>query len=181
MLTTTAKVKSYLQISSTNYDSLIETIVKGISSSIETYLNREVGEQERTEYFDGSEKALILSSYPLQGEGLVVQVNRGTNLSPSWENVSGNDYDVEVEVGVIALKYAVSSGIRRVRVTYTGGYAEVPFDLELVATQLSAKSFDQRKAQGKSKETYSTTSIDWINTLTDEQKAVLNKYRNVTV
>lgn len=181
MLTTTEKVKSYLQIGSSNYDIVIEDIVKGVSSAIETYLNREIVKQERTEYFSGSEKTLILSSYPVDSEGLLVEVNRGTNASPSWETVSDNDYDLENEVGVVSLGYSVGTGVRRLRVTYTGGYLETPFDIELVAIQLSAKSFDQRKAQGKSKETYSSTSIDWVNALTDEQKAILSKYRNVIV
>lgn len=178
-MTTKDKVKEYLQITVTTHDTVLDSIVASVNAFVETYLNRALEEDERVEYFDGYEKSLILTTYPVSTAK--VEVNRGTNSSENWQEVSADDYSLDKEVGAIMLSYSQGAGSRKIRVTYTGGYTEVPFDLELVATQLSARAFDQRKGQGRTKETFSSSSIDWSNTITEEQKGVLNKYKNITL
>lgn len=180
-MTTLAKVKAYLGITATTHDAVISELVVNVTAWIETYLNRSISATEDfEELFDGGDDLLMLSKYPLI-EAPEIAYNAGTQASPIWTPIDPEMYEYNAKTGIIRLFAKSPNGLDRVRVTYTGGYEEIPSDIELIAKQLVARMFSQRKAQGKTHEGLGSASIDWTTQITQEQLEVLNKYKNVTV
>lgn len=71
-LTTVADVKTYMGITSSTDDTLIETLVNNVSDQIERYCDREFKEKTFTEYLDGrGDRTIAVSNPPLISVDLV--------------------------------------------------------------------------------------------------------------
>jgi len=177
MLTTSAKVKSYLGITSATYDTLIGELIANISDFITGYTGNEIEKASFTEYFDGG-RELLVKNFPIVSV-TSIKYNGGTQSVPNWITIDPVNYIVYKLEGKIVGSFP--SYYQNVEVIYEGGYTDVPADIELIAKQLVAKEFEQRRAQGKAKESLSGTSIDWVTGLTESQKMVLDGYSNITI
>ena len=188
MLTEKSKVKNYLGISDELHDSLFDDLCAGISQFIVTYCDRDIltipaptePDAEQVfyeEYFDSNaDEELMLRNYPVKTL-LKVEYNSRTQADPLWVELEPSRYVVYRQGGIVHLYGKFPTGLRQsIRVTYNGGYDEAPADIAMVATELVAKVFEKRKAQGKSVELLSGARIDWINELTKEQKLILDNY-----
>lgn len=188
-LTTTAKVKAHLGISVSTYDTVIDTIVNWTTDFIEGYVGKRFKETTYTqEEYDGGVHCLFLKNYPVTTLS-AFEYAQGLPSSPTWTAFSANDYKLYGNEGYIkSLAGTFANGSRNLRATYTAGYKidfaneltsthTLPFDVTMVATQLSAKIFDKRFSEGKSSENVEGQSINWMSELTPEQKSVLGKYQ----
>jgi len=120
MLTSLATVKAFLEIDTdkTNYDSLIVTIIKQVSDRIQTFLNRKLQKEERTQYFTAGRKTYFLSAFPID-EAASFTVSLDDTIQ-----TSNDDYWVWPDSGTMVFDYATSYiEPRQLYVTYTGGYA----------------------------------------------------------
>lgn len=183
-MTTLAKVKSYLGITSSTHDTVLGELIVNVTKWLENYLQRtllkKADGQYFEEYFDGYEKCLLLNEYPIISV-TSVEYNSGTQASPIWNTVDASNYVYYAGEGYIELLAGLPHGHQNIRVRYNGGYATYPDEVELVAKQLVARMFEQRKAQGKSQEGLGGASISWNTEITKEQEAVLTKYKTITV
>ena len=182
-LCTTANVKSYIGVSVSTHDTLIGLLIDSVSSFIETYTGRTYAAAEFTEYFDGNACEFILKNRPVDDSPApVVSYNNGTQATPNWQVVSAEDYVINREAGIIVSTYGkLPTGSQNIKIVYTAGYATIPADLELLAKQLTAKAFEQRKAQGIGRESLGGASIDWKSELTPEQTHILSAYSNIVI
>lgn len=183
-LCTVANLKSYLGISVATHDTLLGLLVDGVSAFIELETGRTFGEAEFIETFDGNSTEFVIKNRPIKvATGVDLEYNNGTQATPSWVAVAVDDYVVDYETGIVTCTYGrLPAGKQNVRVTYTGGYATAaPAALELIAKELASKAFNQRKAQGISRESLGGASIDWRQELTDEQKMVIERYKNIVI
>ena len=174
MLTDKTKVKSYLGITDTSSDSLFDSLCAGISKFITDYVDRNIERGTTTEYFDGRD-TVVLKNYPILSV-TSIKHNVGTQAEPQWYTIDPINYVVYKSEGKIAIGGGVVRGYQNLEVVYEAGYSTVPEDVEMVATQLVAKMFETRKAQGKLKEALGGAQIDWKNELTFEQKEILTNY-----
>lgn len=183
-MTTVAKVKSYLGITSATHDTILTELVANVTAWMTTYLDRTLLKKADGQYFeeifDGYDKCLLLKEYPIVSV-TSIEYNSGTQAVPVWNTVDASNYVYDAQNGYIELLAGLPNGRQNVRVRYNGGYASYPDDVELVAKQLVARMFEQRKAQGKTSEQLGTATISWNTTITDEQKLVLGKYKTITV
>jgi len=119
MLTSLATVKAFLEIESdkTTYDSLIVTIIKQISDRIQTFLNRKLVKEERTQYFQAGRTNYFLNAYPIDSTAsMTIVVDETTQTA-------NDDYWTWSDNGIIQFDYATSYiEPRQISVTYTGGY-----------------------------------------------------------
>ncbi len=167
-------------ISGTDYDTVLTQLVSQISAFLENYLERKIEQASFTEYYDGDGEDLFIKNYPIASSpAMVISYNSGTQNTPVWNVINPENYSIYFEEGII--KYAFPTGERNIKVAYTGGYATVPADMELAAIQMIAKSFEQRKAQGKLQESLGGASITWKPDMTEEQKIIFDKYRRVII
>lgn len=180
-MTTIEKVKSYLEITSSNYDTVISQLISNVDSFLKKTLGREFTKEERTEYFDGGVKHIVLKEYPIDSsQPLAVYYNSHNQSNPSWNEIDSSNYVVYDSEGILEHYGKFPSGKRNIKVVYTGGYSEIPDDLELLAKQLVAKIFERRKASGKSSESLNGARIDWEKELTPEQKMIIDSYKVIS-
>ena len=179
-MTTLDKVKSYLGITSTDYDTILNELIDNYDKFIKHLIERSFNSTEYTEYYDGGKKELYIKEYPIDSSAtLTVYYNSHTQADPSWNEIDSSNYVVYYDEGIIRHYGTFPVGKRNIKIIYTGGYSIVPDDLELLAKQLVAKAFEQRKAQGKTRESLGGAMIDWKAMFSPEQKIIIDKYKRV--
>ena len=126
-LTTTAQAKTYLGISTTDYDDVLELLIDSATEMIESYCRgRRFAETTYTdEEMDGNDKyEFLLPQYPVTD---IVSLTIDDTL------ISSSDYIVLEEEGVVRSNYQFKFqwDEQVIKVTYSAGYKEIPKDLEL--------------------------------------------------
>lgn len=173
-----SKIKSYLDITVTDFDTLLTALVASVGAFIEGYCGRKFDSDDYTEIYSGDGgRFLYLKNYPVSVV-TKIEYRNGSNSSPDWQELSADDYHL-LDSRTIAKETKFINGFNNYRVTYTGGYEELPADLEQVATELVAKKFNGRKSDGISDESAESASLTWSRGLTEEQKIVLKRFKKV--
>lgn len=135
-LVTTAAVKTFLDITSTSEDSLLDTLVNSMSKAIATFCGRKFVSETFTEYYDGSGLPdLILKNYPIIS---VTSLNiDGSRVFDSVTDVTvADNVIIDNNAGIITLWRNYShfpKGLRNVKVVYVAGYATIPVDVQHAA------------------------------------------------
>lgn len=193
-ITTTAKVKTYLGISSSTDDALIDQLVSYATDAIEGFCgNRRFKRTTYTnELYDADgQRDLLLRQWPASAVS-AVEYRAGSVSSPSWTAFPADDFLTYLAEGVIGFLAPLPRVRQGVRVTYDAGYLidftaentpashNLPFDLCLVATELAAKLYEGRKALGvatMATEGQSVTFADAQGALTPAHKTILKRYQ----
>jgi hypothetical protein len=128
-LTTKARIKERLDITASNFDDLLDRLILAVTDRIERYCNRRFMQATYTnELYDGcstsggSRSALIVKNAPI----LVlssIQYKSGSNENPVWTSYDEDDYDVDMNLGIVYFKGSIPKGRQNIRITYTGGYS----------------------------------------------------------
>jgi hypothetical protein len=199
-LTTLARLKAFIGIDVTTYDSVLEVIIDSVTDFIENECGRRL---KKTAYtgtvLNGEGKSsVVLPQWPIvSGETLTIYERDAVNYgNDNWDTISSDKYRVDEEAGIVNFNFRLSNGFQNYKIDYTAGYdfenvtgtlktlASVGLaDLELVVWKLCGRAYNERKSGGNiasmrlynysvsfSKEAYSD----------DEIKEVLNKYKRFT-
>ena len=179
-LTTKEKVKAMLDISGSTDDTFLDALCDDVTAFIEKLCGGQRFKATEHEYeiHDG-DKPLIKLQHRFIYEDVDVEVeyNNGTNESPDWVLLTANDYDLYLDNGVIILGAPIY-GRRNIRVTYTAGFATIPHDVEMTATNMVARAYNRRKSQGLSSESFEGVNMNWNDTMTEQEKATVGHYTN---
>ena len=201
VLTTVARLKAFIGVTVTTYDSVFEVIIDSVTDFIESECDRRF---KKTAYTDtivngrGSSE-LNLPQFPIvSGETFALyHRDSGTYGGNTWTEVSSNDYRKDEGAGIVNAIGAFYKGFQNYKIAFTAGYdfenvtgtlktlASVGLsDLEMTAWKLCNRAFNDRKSSGNiskmklynydvtfSKEAYND----------DEIKEVLSKYKRFTV
>lgn len=127
-LTTKARVKDRLKITTTDFDTLIDNLIVSITARMEKMCNRQFTLATYTqEIHDGSDflgsyrRFLIAKNAPI-GNISTIEYQAGTNSNPNWVAYNEDDYSVDYEAGLIHFPFALMKGHRNIRITYTAGW-----------------------------------------------------------
>lgn len=134
-LTTTAKVKNFLGITTTTNDTQIGVLVDIVDKTIKNYCERNIELTTITNFqleTDGVQDTFFLQERPITGI---------SGITNSGNTISSDEYELNALDGVIRFAYAPDESIQDLKVTYSGGYATVPADVEGVATMMVADLF----------------------------------------
>lgn len=195
-LTTTARVKTYLNISVTTHDTLLERLIDQVTEFIENYTGRRFKLTTYTskEYDGTGTNKLILEDYPIVSFSALQE--RGTRQNESsWNTISSEDYFVDNPTGIItAVPFEFVKGTKLYRATYTAGYDfdnSATFlgdteagDIEWVAWELIKASFDKRKQEGGvSQVRLGDASVTYRGSVMNdpELKNILDSYKRVVI
>lgn len=123
-LTTAARIKTQLDKSLTDQDTLIAQVISGVSERAAVEMGRHTESTARTETYNVDD---FQTTVALPGFGGALSVSTIHNDS-EWtfaasSLVSSSDYIVNVETGVVTFNFTLTRGRQALRVVYTGGMA----------------------------------------------------------
>lgn len=177
LLASLSNTKLFLEITATNYDTLLSLLLAQISKRVETFLNRDLEKKARTTYYDAGRKMYFLSAYPIDSLLTLTIVNDTTT------QVLNTDYYAWYDEGLIEFAtIPVQTRPKQMTFTWTGGYANtyaVPADIQMAVIMQAAFVFRRRKDIGLTSISMPDGSIS-VNAPTEllpEVKAVLKSYR----
>jgi len=117
MLISLEDAKTFLEIDNSSYDTLLTNLIVFVSDRIQTFLNRKLKKEERTQYFQAGRRRYYLSAYPVDiTSTITVVVGEETKTEDE-------DYYIWDDIGVVEFREPTTYvGPKQVAVTYTGGY-----------------------------------------------------------
>lgn len=188
-LVTTAEVKTYLGLTGSTHDTLIDELIDITSEFLENYCNTTFSSTATTDKIDGGEEFLITTLAP------IISITSITDNEDST-TVTATDYDFYVKSGRIyrvndAVLFPTNqpkwySGRQRYTVVYQSGYAAVPEAVKWVTYELIARNLKilptsnakGRWTQPEHKNMKDQTAKGMVMVLTPQEQALLAPYRN---
>jgi hypothetical protein len=181
-LTTVAKVKTYLGISVSTDDTLLERLINFATDFIEEYCQRRFFKTIYEEIYDGDgfDGVLYLNQYPVT-EIIKIEQNDGTTDNPNWTRLNeGEDYEKYLNEGKIYF-YNQVKGKRNYKITYEAGYTIIPHDLEGLCQRLVGRLYEKRQSEGHASEGLGPVNITWGKFIDDEDRLILERYKKVSI
>jgi len=199
-LTSVADVKTYLGITVTSDDALLEMFINQGTDWIESYCgNRRFLDSTYTDevyesQFTSSEQQhptiernrqfwLSTKQYPITDtQAVIVKYRNGTSV---WDVQNADVYDTYEDRGQIYLFAGMPNIRKAIKLTYSAGYETIPNDLALACIKLVARQYEKRKSQGKKQESIGGATIVWADTAVESMDGdvmnVLNQYRRKAI
>lgn len=160
-LTTRTKVKTYLGETSSSYDTVIDEIINYVTDYIEGMCGRRFLSTVYTnEVYDTKlTQRIFLKNYPVTTLS-TVEYRSGAGASPTWTTYDTNGYLLYGKEGYVYFYGKLPAIKQGMRFTYTAGFLidftnegnstlhTLPYDITLVATEIVARVFANRKSQG---------------------------------
>lgn len=193
-LTTVANLKSYLGLSVSTFDTLLEIFINGASKWISKRCGDRVFKEpasDAVELYDGDfdgtgRNKIFTKAWPINSI-TSIEYKTGSLSNPTWVAFTADDYTVDEQAGIIyftggfgANLSSISPNRQNIRLTYKGGFAtgdENLSNLELACLKMSAKEFDKRKSQGATQESVGGGTVTWNEDLDPSISDIINPYR----
>jgi uncharacterized phiE125 gp8 family phage protein len=161
-LTTLADVKAYLKITNTTDDAVLNRLITAASTFMRSWLNRDITQQTYTETRDGrGSTKLAMKNYPVTAvsslaiDGLTIPQST-TVTTPGW-CLDDSGILIQLRGGV----YFFSKGMQNVTVTYTAGFATVPYDIAQCCIEMVAYRYKESDRIGVSAKTLAGEVISY--------------------
>lgn len=142
-LTTLSDVKETLGINNSSQDNLIKRKINQATLAIESYCNLAYDHHFKStvytdEQYDGSgSDQMFLRMSPVT-VFTSFSIRTTTQNDDSWDVIDSQLYFVDMPSGVIDLLFSQSLQWNKFKVTYTAGYATIPFDLSEACVTLAS-------------------------------------------
>lgn len=168
-LVSLAEAKGYIPIktATTTYDSIVETIIDGVSWLFNNYCNRWLKARDIEGVYDGAGSTLWLKTPP---------INEVTSLKVGGADYA--DYKVYKDMGKLSGNFGqLEQGIE---ISYNGGYTVIPYDLKHAALMQIKEFYRQHELglEAVSSQSIEGGSISFIDRhMLPQVKQVLDKYR----
>lgn len=189
-LTTKEKVKALLNITSTSFDTVLDELIKGVSSffygEVDYDIKYEAGVTE-TKRGNFSKNLYLSKKLNVIEVTKVEKQNGGTLRTPTFEELDIETFIVDPETQNSILSDNIYDN-SYYRITYNGGYLidftnetdpikhNLPADIVKCCNDLVIQQYLKRKSQGISDEMFEGSKILWREDISDYAKNVLFKY-----
>lgn len=181
-ITTTAKVKSWLNITDTNKDSLIAELIVDIQGVLESMTGRQFDAEDVVEYYDGEgSDVLYLKRYPVNSiASLYDDIGRDFDANSL---IDSDDYYFDTETGRLALLGGLkfTRGRGNVKVTYNGGYGTIPADLDYCAKRIIAEILKLGRAMNQTPVTPSQNFVRNVMEKDNQVARIVEIHRRVAI
>ena len=173
---TPTDVKSYLNISTTNSDTLLSAMISGYSAAIDNWTNRTFTQTTTTYKANGNGSAiLMLKDYPVISVSSVTV--DGIAYIQSDGKTSGYIAD-DFAIYLIGARF--NKGFQNVSVSYSFGYATIPNDIKQTVIELVAYKFKETDRIGLQSKTLAGEVISYdLRDVKDHYRSILNNYNRV--
>ncbi len=194
-LTTVDRVRQVrLGIDSDGFDTLFINLINSVSDFIEGECGRKLKETTYTNELytihTYGQLFLVLRQAPVK-EITSFQFRIGMNTSAQWIDFDPNVWDLLEGGSSGIIEVLLGSLPKYMRISYTAGYKidwdnsydeslhTLPSDLTDLAERLVVKFFKRREAEGKVSDAFERAQIAWRDSLVEEDKRVLDRYRRL--
>ena len=178
MLCTLDEVRDYLSMESSvaNIDTLLENLIKRVSSFVDNYCDRTIETTTHTEYYDGNgTDRLYTLNYPITS---VTNLWENTNRAWDTDDITDSDDYIVMENSILLKTTIFSNYPQCIKLTYVAGYATIPEDLKQLCIEEVSRSFNHKQDIGIISRGDSKGNITRIEQgLMKQSKEVLIKYR----
>lgn len=178
-LTTVDAVKTYMGITGTDLDALLQQLITGLSQYVIDFCGGPIKSASYTEVYDGTGgPVLMLRVTPVTAVASVT-VDR---LALSYVNpatTSGVGYSFSTKALYLSGRN-FTAGLRNVAVTYTGGYTTVPDSLAEAVVEAVAERAQRARNEGITSRSIAGESVTFTNgNVPQWAKDVFKLYRRV--
>ena len=138
-IVTAAEVKSFLEISHTRQDTIIDILIAAVEAEIEKALAIKLESESRSDYCDGGKEGLWVPFHPLTA---VTTITDRLNQV----NYTGTTYHDEYKIWTAEEGELWERGSNRWTVTYTCGFTEatLPAGLKLEILNMIHRAYNNR-------------------------------------
>lgn len=183
-LITVAELKSFIDKSDSNDDTLLTSIIQYVSKEFEVYCNRFFKKDQRSKYYDAGNRFFNLTAWPIDST---------TTFTVTYDSdvqTINDDYFVWYDEGVVEFyETPTRSEPKQVYITWTGGYTEtssvlaVPDDLKFACVMQCAFVYARRRTLGLSGINSPDGRIQVLSTanLLPDVIKILNRYKHYAV
>ena len=179
-LTVLATCKAWLKITTSTGDSLISSLIAGVSAAASIYCNRNFGSASYTEIYSGEgTRTLFLKNRPCTA---VTSMTLNGLAVPARPSVNANGY--AFDANNLFYDWGFTTGFQNVTVVYTAGFAvnaTATPDIWEAATEWVGELYKQSERIGKKSDTLGTQTTSYINDIPHQTKRVFDMYRNVAL
>lgn len=164
-LCTLADVKSYLAITDTTQDVLLQTLITAVSQFFASYCGRVFQSNVYNERYNGTGgNVLPLNQSPVTAVASV-SVNGVALAAQVGQKQSGYTFD-EFALYSLGTQFSCAgftTGLKNVWVTYTAGYVTIPYDLNNACVQAVAKNLRDKNKPSVASRAIAGESITYTN------------------
>lgn len=192
-LTTRTKVKSYMGITGTDNDTVIDELITGVTAFIKSYCGgRNFLSQAYVEIYDSKRgrHKIFLKQLPVSAL-TVVEYRAGTPSTPIWNTYNADTYLLYGNAGYIHFYGGLPEVPQGFRISYTAGYLidftqeftafhTLPADLTMAANEMIATILNTRKSGGITTESTEGQAITYdtmAGAVSKNVKNILNGYK----
>lgn len=186
---TLTELKTYLNITDSNKDSLLQSCIDASVKEIEDYCNRKLSSGTYTEYLNGNGRTEIyLRNYPINEVTSILyytDYDGYDDIFITGDTPENSVLIIEQTNCIKLLKcYYFFKGCKNIKITYTAGFDtdDAPEDIKSVLLELSSIKYYNSPVSGHAR---LGKASDNVNSATGESttfkdpdwKTVLNKYK----
>lgn len=183
-LITLDNLKTFLGITGSDQDSLLEMLINQVTDYIETRTDRRFKETTYTEEeYDGTgQSELVLKQFPII-TFTKLEKNNATDNTDSWEEVDTDDYWIDESEGILTKTTLFNKGKHNYRATYTAGYETIPYDVQFLAMSIISDINGRRQNMGVVKETLGDHTIDFERAVQENPvlAKIISNYRKIPI
>jgi len=131
-LITLAEMKTYLNISSADYDTILEQLIDGVSWKFNEYTNRKLKARDLTEYYNGEGKTeLYTREYPINSDKDSIEIYIDSDRAYGADTkVDADTIIIDSDIGKITLEEdSFVDYPQGTKIVYNAGYSTIPYDL----------------------------------------------------
>jgi len=187
-LVTLDNVKTFLGITGSSKDAILEMLINMITDHIEkrTGLRFTDTTYSEEEYDGTGVKTLSINNFPITAtQAFKLEQNNAWDNSDDWEEVDTDEYWVDNDTGIITKTSVFAKSTKNFRITYSAGYTTIPYDLQLLVMNLISEILNKRSSAGVLEERLGdrTVKFDVVSIIdsNSEYKNILANYRKIPV
>lgn len=174
--------KAFLDYSGSDSDMelLINAVTEFVEGKTQIRFKSTVYTYER---YDGTgNDELVLNNFPIIiPPSVLIDKNTTGDSSEDWEAVDADDFWVDDKTGIITGTIPFYRGKQNYRITYTAGYATIPYDIQFLAMSLIDHFLKLKKGSGIKSESLGDHSITFEGILSVNPVLIdiINRYRKI--
>jgi hypothetical protein len=146
-LVSLGNLKSLLNITDNEDDTMLGLLNSSVTSLIETYCNRNFTDGTYTEYQDGCELPdIYVNEWPITTvTSIYDDPLRVFDSVTLLDSTTYTFYSNEGRISLLSDSYVFSVGKMNIKIDYRAGYTTIPADLQLIASEVVGKKYKNIK------------------------------------